>query len=137
MAIEQQRRIGRPPLCGGCGTCKRCEWAAYMRQWNASRTPEQRKAIRSKSAVDTRRGRHDGHEERKRANNAVAHAVKSGRLTKSPCERCGAVTVHAHHEDYGAPLDIVWLCPEHHAMRHRERALAAGLQEIVILRRIG
>ena len=30
--------------------------------------------------------------------------------------------VHAHHEDYDYPLDVIWLCPIHHKARHKELA---------------
>jgi len=46
----------------------------------------------------------------------TARAIKSGLITRKPCH-CGAVA-QAHHEDYSKPLDVVWLCPKHHAERH-------------------
>lgn len=55
------------------------------------------------------------------ARNAVKVAIDRGELKVKPCERCGfALGVHAHHEDYDRPLDVVWLCQKHHAERHRE-----------------
>jgi hypothetical protein len=41
-------------------------------------------------------------------------------LVKEPCLVCGTNTrVHAHHDDYTKPLDVMWLCPEHHSDRHK------------------
>lgn len=54
------------------------------------------------------------------ARKAVEYAVKTGRLERQPCERCGAEKAQAHHEDYGKPLDVMWLCPKDHKARHRE-----------------
>ena len=49
---------------------------------------------------------------------AVSNAVRSGKLVKIPCEVCGAEYVHAHHENYSEPLNVIWLCPSHHRRRH-------------------
>lgn len=55
------------------------------------------------------------------AHKKVENAIKSGRLTRQPCERCGSTErVHAHHDDYSKPMDVMWLCPTHHGERHRE-----------------
>lgn len=54
---------------------------------------------------------------RKRANSAVAHALRSGKLKKQPCWVCGGNAV-AHHPDYDRPLDVVWLCQPHHKQAH-------------------
>ncbi len=57
------------------------------------------------------------------AHQAVAHAVRAGRLVApAQCERCqrdGSV-LHAHHEDYTQMLDVIWLCQSCHAQRHKE-----------------
>lgn len=56
-----------------------------------------------------------------RARMAVRLAIKAGKLKVQPCERCGyGVGVHAHHEDYSKPLEVIWLCRRHHGERHRE-----------------
>lgn len=36
-----------------------------------------------------------------------------------PCVKCGA-KAHGHHENYDKPLDVIWLCPQHHKDRHKE-----------------
>lgn len=56
------------------------------------------------------------------AHNAVARAVKSGRLVRKPCERCGAVKSYGHHESYDRKLDVTWLCQPCHKKRHKEMA---------------
>ena len=50
-----------------------------------------------------------------KARKMVHEAVQSGKLVREPCEVCGSEEdVQAHHEDYSKPLDVRWLCPEHH-----------------------
>lgn len=49
---------------------------------------------------------------------AVAEAIKKGRLIRLPCEVCGAVNVQAHHPDYRKPLKVRWLCRKHHGQEH-------------------
>jgi len=51
------------------------------------------------------------------ATRAVANAVRTGALIPQPCTECGA-KAEAHHEDYTKPLDVRWLCPHHHRLRH-------------------
>lgn len=46
-------------------------------------------------------------------------AVISGKVEKFPCEVCGCLKVHGHHENYEKPLDVRWLCPKHHKKFHR------------------
>ncbi len=58
--------------------------------------------------------------EKRSAQKFVERALKSGVLQRKPCERCGSMTVHAHHDDYSKPLAVMWLCPAHHKERHRE-----------------
>lgn len=51
--------------------------------------------------------------------NAVNNALRKGEIQKQPCCVCGSTTrIHGHHEDYSRPLDVVWLCPLHHAEYH-------------------
>jgi hypothetical protein len=50
----------------------------------------------------------------------VGNALKGGRLTKMPCEVCGELNSHGHHDDYSKQLDVRWLCDFHHNEWHRE-----------------
>jgi hypothetical protein len=63
----------------------------------------------------------NGKTERERARLVAATAIRSGALIRQPCEVCGTTRkVQAHHEDYGRPLEITWLCQQHHSQRHKE-----------------
>lgn len=65
------------------------------------------------------------------ARNAVSNALRDGRINRpSECERCdNSLPLHAHHEDYSRPLDVVWLCVGCHGLRHREINEAARPDE--------
>lgn len=69
------------------------------------------------AAAISRRHR-ERYPDRYRARTAVNNAVRDGRLTREPCEACGAEPAHAHHADYARPLDVRWLCRAHHAEVH-------------------
>lgn len=59
------------------------------------------------------------HPEARQAQIAVSVARRSGRLIPGPCADCGSAdNIHAHHEDYSKPLDVVWLCASCHRVRH-------------------
>jgi len=59
--------------------------------------------------------------EKLRARYMLRNAVKTGKVIKSPCEKCGA-KAEGHHDDYSKPLEVKWLCRKHHAELHREAA---------------
>jgi len=48
----------------------------------------------------------------------VGSAIRDGRLFKKPCAVCGDEDVVAHHDDYYKPLEVTWLCVEHHNAHH-------------------
>lgn len=52
---------------------------------------------------------------KQRANYLVKYNLKKGAIQKQPCEVCGHTDyVEAHHKDYKKPLEINWLCIQHH-----------------------
>lgn len=54
-----------------------------------------------------------------KARSKIKHLVRTGQVKRLPCERCGAPNTHAHHDDYGKPLDVRWLCPPCHTAEHQ------------------
>ncbi|MDR6389195.1 hypothetical protein [Paraburkholderia phenoliruptrix] len=51
------------------------------------------------------------------AHNAISKAILRGHIEAQPCFVCGE-KAEAHHPNYDAPLDVVWLCPPHHKQAH-------------------
>lgn len=84
-----------------------------------SRNGDRRRA----RAVRNKRYRFE-HPEREAAYRAIYRAVRAGRVTKpTSCQGCGKNSeVHAHHQDYQQPLNIVWLCARCHAVHHHVRS---------------
>lgn len=61
------------------------------------------------------------HPERNKARIIFANAVKNGEVVKpKSCETCKQVKrIDGHHEDYSKPLQVMWLCRQCHADRHK------------------
>ena len=58
------------------------------------------------------------HPEACRAKRMLNNAIKRGDIKRQPCVVCGKEKGHGHHEDYSKPLEVLWLCPEHHKAIH-------------------
>lgn len=56
------------------------------------------------------------------ARTLLARAIKKGIVQKQPCSVCGGIKSEGHHGDYSKPLEVQWLCKEHHAVIHRKYA---------------
>jgi len=62
-----------------------------------------------------------------RVQGVTEKAIKRGILIPQPCEKCGKTgvmadgrnAIQAHHDDYNKPLDVRWLCQEHHHEWHK------------------
>lgn len=57
---------------------------------------------------------------KRKARYVVTYAIVSGNLIKQPCQICGKMRVDAHHCDYRKPLEVMWLCRQHHVEWHKE-----------------
>lgn len=60
--------------------------------------------------------------EQKRKSNArrsACAAKKRGKLIQKPCAECGNPSTEMHHRSYDKPLEVIWLCAEHHRKLHR------------------
>ncbi len=60
--------------------------------------------------------------EKFRARNALARAVRSGKIIKpTECSKCfeSKPKIEGHHADHSKPLEVVWLCTSCHADEER------------------
>ncbi len=70
--------------------------------------------IRKQKTLEYQRKRRAKFPGKDKARQRVNNAVRDGRLPRKPCEVCGVAKVEAHHTDYRKPLDVKWLCRQHH-----------------------
>lgn len=57
---------------------------------------------------------------RKPAHRAIENARNNGLVSPEQCSACDRkCKVHAHHDDYGKPLDVRWLCRKCHFAWHK------------------
>lgn len=103
---------------GKCQQCTRTDTKENYRkrrdQYIAYEHSEDRiNSRRLRARIDTplHRARYP---EKYKARMKVGNALRCGRISKQPCWVCGAMKVEAHHIDYSRPLDVLWLCREHH-----------------------
>ncbi len=94
----------------GQRTCLKCH-AAYMLKWYY------------KNGVNPTQRKHNI------ARSYAKSYVKRGKVLKSPCTICGNPDSQIHHENYEAPLQIIWLCKECHYWIHRKLRQLVGRRE--------
>ena len=91
--------------------CKVCfpEHAAYMRS-------QQSRGFKHNKAryVRGRRRTDPGFRRKDDVRNFTRLAVRLGLITRHSCSACGNPNTEAHHTDYTKPLEVQWLCKEHH-----------------------
>ena len=102
-------------------TCKECRKALVRqnRAKNAEYYREYDKERGNRQTPEYLREWRDKNPEKYKAHSMVNYHLRAGNLTKKACEICGSSDrIHGHHDDYNKPLDVRWLCPEHHAEFH-------------------
>ena len=69
--------------------------------------------------------------DRNAAYSSVWAAVKSGKLKRRKCARCGAGKTQAHHPtgSYSGTKSIVWLCDKHHRAAHVKKRSGSGYKK--------
>lgn len=55
-----------------------------------------------------------------RAQLRLRRAILAGLVTREKCILCGKTPAEGHHYNYSKPLQVVWLCRQHHARIHRK-----------------
>lgn len=122
--------------------CKECTKAAvkanrlskleYYREYDRlrGRTEERKRLVRERQKQEGNWQKHlentkkwaDKNSVKRKCQYAVSNAIRDGKLEKLPCWICGNPDVEAHHPyyDLNFPLDVVWLCVDHHKEVHRK-----------------
>ncbi len=118
ITVTEQMCKRRTYVCGSCHSLASSAWAEQNRPKKRANNNAYQRRHSADRADQTRRYR-DRYPERKSAQQAVQTALRNGRLIRGPCETCGSAEVHAHHNDYSKPLDVVWLCHQHHMQSHQ------------------
>lgn len=66
------------------------------------------------------------HPQQIKARKKVYTNIRNGKLKRLHCEVCGNIKSEAHHEDYSKPLEVIWLCKEHHIEADRKKTTNAS-----------
>ena len=116
-----------------CKSCISAYQKAYRAKKNANKPADWKQKTKDKKAYQkawneanpgysTRKKREwwQQNKDKLKVKWAVRDAILSGKLVRSPCFICGEVKVEGHHPDYSRPLDVVWLCTQHHRQLHKE-----------------
>ena len=111
---------------GRSGKCKECTKKDsianrrrnidYYREYdrNRSKLPHRVNANTSRTRVYRK-----SNPEKYIAHCKINNAIRDGRAHKKPCAVCGTQErIEAHHFDYSRPLEVIWLCSEHHTAVH-------------------
>lgn len=65
---------------------------------------------------------------RRKARSDLNHYLRDNHIERKPCEICGE-KAEAHHDDYGKPLEVRWLCFKHHREWHKNHEHPELLEE--------
>jgi hypothetical protein len=78
-------------------------------------------SLNGKAVSNRAQSRYDAaHPEIRVARYIANNALRAGQLIRKPCEICGSTKTEGHHDDYSKPLEIRWLCKQHHTEKHRK-----------------
>ena len=82
---------------------------------------------RSKDNYYYRKRAREKFPEKERARQIVYREKKKGNLIPEPCFICGETdNIEAHHPDHLQPLNVIWVCSEHHRQIEKEGSLFSG-----------
>lgn len=93
-------KCGQPVRSPSSGYCRNCgnAYQTANRKRHSELTPESRARANARSYLNV--------------------YIRRGKIKKQPCLFCGNPEAEAHHHDYSKPLEVTWLCKEHHLLNH-------------------
>lgn len=134
---DKRKKDGLRPACKNCHRQSVAAWRSRNARKETRRkkswSDKHREQVRAKDRRYQKQNRTKiqawqnkwkaEHPDKAKAHRAVQHALRIGTLIRpQACRLCDDRTrrLHAHHEDYTKPLEVVWMC----ARCHREHHLA-------------
>jgi len=116
-----KRKASKDGLAAKCKPCQKAYDDARLKDPKRMEMRRQYQKTEKGKAAHSRACKNwvDKNQVKRAAHILVGNRIRSGDLIKHPCEVCGAREVHAHHDDYAKPLEVRWLCDEHHNEWHR------------------
>ena len=110
-------------VCGACGV--RYQTSDGRSKYCSQSCGHAAKSSRLRHRQATHRR---AHPTRERARQTLKNAIRAGKIRRvSVCEQCREVSdTQAHHEDYGRPFYVQWLCSKCHAGLDGGRHFGAG-----------
>jgi len=94
---NERAQVGRQRWCNSC----RSSWMKKHRQSYGSFTEEKKVRMRARAYLN--------------------EYIRRGKIQVGSCAECGDSDVESYISDYKKPLDVVWLCHEHHLEKHNRQ----------------
>lgn len=114
-----ERAKNQPYYCSKCKAADSRRYRAYRQVSQKDRDRFRAWYSANKEHLKDRRISDAYHRVKLLARSSLNNAVISGVVVRGCCEVCGASeNVEGHHDDYTKPLDVRWLCREHHKEVH-------------------
>src|SRR3990167_2067628 len=98
----------------GFRICEKCR-KAYFIEWHRKHRPTPE---RKRMAYEASQRWEAKNRQKRKTHLILKKAIKYGKLKREPCKVCGEERTDGHHEDYSKPLEVIWVCRQHHKDLH-------------------
>lgn len=116
-----KRKASKDGLAAKCKLCQKAYDDARLKDPKRMEMRRQYQKTEKGKAAHSRACKNwvEKNQVKRAAHILVGNRIRSGQLIRMPCEVCGNEESHAHHDDYSRPLEVRWLCDDHHNEWHR------------------
>ena len=115
---EKEREKDRRKYARKMLALRGLDWVPKPKLTPEEKAAREKERNRKKSLARREKDRMDPEKvKRNRARSLIQNHVYRGKIHPLPCFVCGE-KAEAHHPSYDLPLDVVWLCVEHHRAAH-------------------
>lgn len=89
---------------------KRRDYISKKNKDYQKKNPEKVRALKKKWIEENK--------SKRAAHYLLSNAIRDGKIKRGVCQICSCEKVEGHHYDYTRPLNVIWLCNEHHVKIH-------------------